>query len=730
MQLGLGSPCDLGPFLPAEMGVKSGHPFYLPYIRESALGESRSQDVSVIANRLSRVLLLGLPLAFAGCGGESLTLPSEGEPAAINIVSGNQQQGRVGSTLDAPLVVKVTDTRDRPVAGASVVFEFTDTGGGGDATPASTTTDANGQASAQLRLGAREGQVNGTARVPVAGGTTPVQIAFTATALSDNANGISLVSGDNQTGAVNTVLTDSLVVKVSDAFGNPIPGVTIAWSVTGGGSVSEASTQTGADGQTAVQRTLGAAPAPRPRWPAPTAWRDPRSRSPTPRPPARRAGSRRCRATARAPWQDPSWASLVVKVLDSENNPIPNRAVSWVVGAGGGSVAPPTGTTDGQGLASARWTMGPAAGSNTLNAVVSGVGIASFTATATAGSPNASNSTVSAAPDHITAGGTSTITVTVRDGGNNPVAGASVTLASSGTGNTINPASASTNAAGVATFAFSSTVAEAKTITATAGGVVLDQTATVSVGKANSTTRITSDEPDASIVNDDVRVEYTVTGSGGGTPTGTVTVTVSGGTETCSGTVADGFCSIKLVVPGNRRQLTATYSGDERFNGSSDNENHRVNAPVANNPPVAAFSSSCTALACQFTDGSSDDKGVTSWSWNFGDVASGANNTSTTQSPPHTFSAAGTYTVTLIVSDAEGATSTKTNTVTVSAANNPPVAGFTAPSCTALACQFTDGSTDDSDGNRREPELWRLRHGAHVERHPKPVVTPSQPPAR
>jgi PKD repeat protein len=45
---------------------------------------------------------------------------------------------------------------------------------------------------------------------------------------------------------------------------------------------------------------------------------------------------------------------------------------------------------------------------------------------------------------------------------------------------------------------------------------------------------------------------------------------------------------------------------------------------------------------------------VTSWQWNFGDPASGSNNFSFAQSPTHTYSAAGTYTVTLIATNLKG----------------------------------------------------------------------------
>lgn len=65
------------------------------------------------------------------------------------------------------------------------------------------------------------------------------------------------VSGDLQTGPAGTSLGAPLVVKVTDALGSPVQGVTIAWSVTGGGSLSSTSTQTDANGQASVIRTLG-----------------------------------------------------------------------------------------------------------------------------------------------------------------------------------------------------------------------------------------------------------------------------------------------------------------------------------------------------------------------------------------------------------------------------------------------------------------------------------------
>jgi PKD repeat protein len=85
-------------------------------------------------------------------------------------------------------------------------------------------------------------------------------------------------------------------------------------------------------------------------------------------------------------------------------------------------------------------------------------------------------------------------------------------------------------------------------------------------------------------------------------------------------------------------------------------------SPPANVPPVANFSDSISGLTVNFTDSSTDSDGsIASRSWNFGDGS-----TSTATNPSHTYSAAGTYTVSLQVTDNGGATNTKTQSVTVS----------------------------------------------------------------
>ena len=80
--------------------------------------------------------------------------------------------------------------------------------------------------------------------------------------------------------------------------------------------------------------------------------------------------------------------------------------------------------------------------------------------------------------------------------------------------------------------------------------------------------------------------------------------------------------------------------------------------------PVASFTSSCTDLTCNFNGSASSDSDgtIASYSWNFGDgnSASGVN-------PSNTYAASGTYTVSLTVTDDQGATNSTSSTVSVTA---------------------------------------------------------------
>ena len=96
------------------------------------------------------------------------------------------------------------------------------------------------------------------------------------------------------------------------------------------------------------------------------------------------------------------------------------------------------------------------------------------------------------------------------------------------------------------------------------------------VGSGSTTTTITDDTPDPTVVGQSYDVAWTVTvdSPATGTPTGTVTVDDGDG-NTCSAAVAGGTCNLTSTSSGSKT-LTATYSGDVNFNGSLDSTSHDV----------------------------------------------------------------------------------------------------------------------------------------------------------
>ena len=143
--------------------------------------------------------------------------------------------------------------------------------------------------------------------------------------------------------------------------------------------------------------------------------------------------------------------------------------------------------------------------------------------------------------------------------------------------------------------------------------------------------------------------------------------------------------------------VTLTVTDNE---GGTDVETGTVAVdpvPPLNAPPTARINYSCLAAVCTFASTSFDHGGrVTGQAWTLGDGT-----TSTDVSLTHTYAVTGAtqFTVTLTVTDNEGATSVTSETFVLdpAAANLPPTANFTIW-CHGESCIFTSTSTDPAPG--------------------------------
>ena len=141
---------------------------------------------------------------------------------------------------------------------------------------------------------------------------------------------------------------------------------------------------------------------------------------------------------------------------------------------------------------------------------------------------------------------------------------------------------------------------------------------------------------------------------------------------------ADGTYSVALTVTDDQ--------------GATNTNTQSVTVSTGNQAPVSGFTFVATELSVAFTDTSTDSDGtVDVWSWDFGDGS-----TSSAQNPTNNYASAGTYTVSLTVTDDAGTTNTSNQTVTVSLDNIPPISNFTY-TLNELEVTFADSSSD-SDG--------------------------------
>ena len=148
----------------------------------------------------------------------------------------------------------MNDQNGDALPGVTVTFAITALDG--SLSPTSVATKASGQAETVWTLGATAGinRLSATA----AGVTQIRNFRATGTAVTLVATSLVEVSGDDQSALVSTELSDPFVVQVNDQNGGAFSGAVVTFAVTGGGgTLSETSVTTGADGRAESTLTLG-----------------------------------------------------------------------------------------------------------------------------------------------------------------------------------------------------------------------------------------------------------------------------------------------------------------------------------------------------------------------------------------------------------------------------------------------------------------------------------------
>lgn len=217
--------------------------------------------------------------------------------------------------------------------------------------------------------------------------------------------------------------------------------------------------------------------------------------------------------------------SLAVLVRDDAGEPLPGVTVTWQAAIGGGNVSPTTRVSDAAGIAKARRTLGPSAGTQTTTAAAPGASTITFDAVAQIqGAVNMANATTGPLTDTIGAVKAESLTVTVTDQTAAPVAGVQVNWASNG--GVVSSSQVATNASGQSKVQFTyGTNDGSQTATATVAGLVGSPVAVTLNATAGALVEIDKTGGDGGTAPPSSQVTYTVQAlDRGGNPKGGVTI--------------------------------------------------------------------------------------------------------------------------------------------------------------------------------------------------------------
>ncbi len=200
-----------------------------------------------------RIGLLSLAAMFAATLAACSSDSSNTAPAVATTITANTgsdgQTGVAGQALAQPISVHVVDQNNNAEVNATVTWAVGT--GNGSVSSATSVTNASGDATVTWTLGTVAGQNTLTATI-----ASGASVTLHATVGAAAAATVTKSSGDAQSITAGSV-SQPLIVKVVDQYGNPISGMTVTWATVGTSILSASTTTTDVNGTGANHGYLG-----------------------------------------------------------------------------------------------------------------------------------------------------------------------------------------------------------------------------------------------------------------------------------------------------------------------------------------------------------------------------------------------------------------------------------------------------------------------------------------
>jgi lysophospholipase L1-like esterase len=331
------------------------------------LGDTAGTHVVQVEMKAGNTTLAGSPVTISATA-------KPGPAKKMVAAGGNKQIGSAGQPLNAPLVVKITDEYGNGIASRSAKFAVKAGGGklNGNQTNYSTNTDRNGLAQATLTLGSTTGDTN---KVQV---TSDGINSVLFTALAAIPSQVTKVPAP-AVGSAGNRLSQPLVVRVMDIDGKRISGYPVVFKIRQGNGTINNSDQavvlTDSLGEARTHPVLGPIPGASNKIEAWINYNGQTLPSPALTFVVKAARLKEMIAVSGNNQTGTACEMLTepfkVKIVDSLGVGIKDQAVTFTVTRGGGKLGSDTVkvvSTDGQGIAQIKLTLGPKPGTNQVTA--------------------------------------------------------------------------------------------------------------------------------------------------------------------------------------------------------------------------------------------------------------------------------------------------------------------------------------------------------------------------